>query len=198
MHYVEALIDPDRPEPAFPWEKLDPAKELIFCSLGSVAYNRYFFQSVLDASAKEPSWQVVINTGPTISAGDFERIPTGAILVNGAPQLGLLGKARAMINHGGINSVRECVYFGVPQLVFPLFFDQFGAAARVKLHGLGLTGSFASATPDQLHSWLKELLSEPGFRARSQTMAAAFQDRERERPSVAFIEGCLPTQGASR
>jgi zeaxanthin glucosyltransferase len=191
MHYVEALINPDRPEPAFPWEKLDPAKKLIFCSLGSVAYNRYFFQNVLDAIAREPSWQVVINTGPTISQGDFERVPTGAILVNGAPQLALLRKAKAMINHGGINSVRECIYYGVPQLVFPLFFDQFGAAVRVEFHGLGITGSFAAATPDQLHSWLKALLSEPGFRERSETMSTAFQDRERERPSVAFIEKCL-------
>lgn len=191
VRYVEALINLDRPEPAFPWEKLDPGKKLIFCSLGSVAYNRPFFQSVLDAVAKEPGWQLVMNVGTTIPPGDFTRVPDSAILVNGAPQLALLQRAKAMINHGGINSVRECIYFGVPQLVFPLFFDQHGAAARVEYHGLGLAGSFATAPPERLHSFLAKLLGDAGFSVRSKAMSQAFRERERERPAAAFIESYL-------
>lgn len=191
VRYAEPLINLDRPEPDFPWERLEPSKKLIYCSLGSVAYNRYFFQQVLDAVAREPEWQLVLNIGPAFSQSDFGRIPSGTILVNGAPQLALLRHADAMINHGGINSVRECIFFGVPQVVFPIFFDQRGSAARVKFHQLGVTGDFAKASPDRIHHLLQQILTDPGFRIRSRGMSAKFQDREKEQQSVAFVEGLL-------
>ena len=37
-HYVEASIDLERKEPDFPWQRLDPSKRLIFCSLGTVSH----------------------------------------------------------------------------------------------------------------------------------------------------------------
>ena len=96
-----------------------------------------------------------------------------------------------MINHGGINSVRECIYFGVPQLAFPLFFDQFGAAARVDYHGLGLVGNASTVTPAGLRDSVRQLLTDPGFRSRSQAMAAAFRESERRESAAAFIESRL-------
>jgi zeaxanthin glucosyltransferase len=189
--YAESLVNLDRPEPEFPWDQLNAAKKLVYCSLGSVAYNRFFFQNVLDAVSQEPDWQLVLNIGTAFSAADFERLPPGAILVNGAPQLGLLRRAAAMINHGGINSVRECILFGVPQVVFPIFFDQFGSAARVQFHELGVVGDFAKASIDGVHRLLSQVLNDPGFLSRSKKMSAVFQTREKEQPSVAFVESLL-------
>ena len=191
IHYIEPAVDPDRPEPPFPWERLEADKQLIFCSLGSVAYNRHFFQQVIDAVATEPGWQLALNIGPHLTPADFARIPTNAILVNGAPQLGLLRQAQVMINHGGINSVRECVYFGVPQVVFPIGFDQPGAAARVLQHGLGVLGDFRRAAPELVRALLAQVLGEAGFRHRAQAMAQAFRTRQEQQSGILLIERFL-------
>jgi zeaxanthin glucosyltransferase len=192
IHYIEAAIDPDRSEPDFPWEKLEADKKLIFCALGSIVYNQRFFQHVIDAVAKEPGWQLVMNIGPQLSRADFAGVPENAVLVNGAPQLGLLKRAQAMINHGGISSVRECIYFGVPQVVFPVGFDTPGAASRVQYHGLGLVGSFRDATAETIHSLLSQLLQDESFRSRAKAMSQIFQAREKQQLGATTIERFLP------
>lgn len=187
-HYAGPAVDLDRKEPDFPWDELDPSKRLIFCSLGSVAFNRQFFQHVIDAVAREPDWQLVVNVGPTLKRTDFARVPATTITVNGAPQLGLLERADAMINHGGAGSVRECIYFGVPQVVFPIGFDQPGAAARVRYHGLGLAGSFRDAHAEMIHTLVSRVLDEPRFKARSAAMSEVFRVHEHEQAGAAIIE----------
>lgn len=191
VFYAEAAVDTERAEAPFPWERIEPGKKLVYCSLGSVAYNQRFFQSVIDAAAAEPGWQLVANVGAALSPSDFSGVPASAILVNGAPQLGLLKRADAMVNHGGIGSVRECVYFGVPQVVFPIGFDQPGAAARVRHHGLGVVGSFREATPETVRSLLARVLNEGGFRTRSEAMSATFRSREREQAAASAVERFL-------
>ncbi len=192
IHYVGAILKLDRVEPAFPWELLDPAKKLIFCSLGSVAYSHFFFQNVVDAVSKEPSWQLVVNIGPKIKPEMLQRVPQGTILVNGAPQLAILRKAHVMINHGGINSVRECAYLGVPQLVFPLFFDQNGSAARVAYHGLGMSAQLAKAGPDQIREWIAAILSDSAMQERCHEMSKAFQRQATGAPAAKVVEQFLP------
>lgn len=191
VYYAEAAVDPEREEAPFPWERLEDDKRLILCSLGSVVYNQPFFQSVIDAVASEPSWQLVVNIGSALSPSDFSRVPDSTLLVNSVPQLGLLKRAHAMVNHGGIGSVRECIYFGVPQVVFPIGFDQPGAAARVRLHGLGVVGSFRDATPETVHTLLSRVLDDGGFKSRSEAMSQTFRAREREQAAVAAVERFL-------
>lgn len=189
--YAEAAVDTERDEAAFPWERIEPDKKLVYCSLGSVAYNQPFFQSVIDAAAAEPDWQLVANVGSALSPSDFRNVPASAVLVNGAPQLALLKRAHAMVNHGGIGSVRECVYFGVPQVVFPIGFDQPGAAARVRRHGLGVVGSFRDATPETVRTLLAQVLTDGRFKARSEAMSETFRSREREQAAAAAVERFL-------
>jgi zeaxanthin glucosyltransferase len=188
VDYAEACIDFEREEPPFPWERVDPGLKLVFCSLGSIAFSRAFFQTVIDATAREPGWQLVVNIGPRLAPSDFTDVPESAILVSGAPQLALLKRAAAMIHHGGIGSVKECAYFGVPQAVFPIGFDQPGLAARVEFHGVGAAGNLAAATPQSVHALLARLLSDEGVAARCRALSAAVRAREEAQEAAAIIE----------
>jgi zeaxanthin glucosyltransferase len=191
MHYADAAIDTERNEPDFPWDQIDPQKQLVYASLGSVAFSQPFFQHVIDAAAREPTWQLVLNVGPSLSRADFARVPASALLVNGAPQLGLLARAAVMLNHAGFGSVRECIHFGVPQVAFPIGFDQPGAAARVAYHGLGLVGSFADATADAVHALLSQVLRDDRFRTRAQAMQQIFRAHERDQTGAVLLERLL-------
>lgn len=188
IHYAEAFIEQARKEPAFPWHKIDANKTLVYCSLGSIATHRAFYQRVIHALAKEPSWQLVLNLGVSLSADDFQDVPADAILVNGAPQLALLSKAAVMLTHGGIGTVKECVYFAVPQIVFPIYFDQFGSAARVKYHGVGAAGSFTQSSADEIHALLKQTLADSKIKSRLQAMSQIFQEVEKAAVGAVFVE----------
>jgi UDP:flavonoid glycosyltransferase YjiC (YdhE family) len=118
-------------------------------------------------------------------------VPEKAILINDAPQIEILKRANAMINHGGISSVKECIYFGVPQVVFPIGFDQPGAAARVRYHGLGVVGDFRAATVEAVHSLLSQVLRDDRFRLRSQAMSQVFKAKEEQKIGAAVIERFL-------
>ena len=96
-----------------------------------------------------------------------------------------------MITHGGANSVKECIFFGVPMLVFPLSFDEPGNAARVKYHGLGLNGDFKEITSKELQVLIEEVTTNPIFGERIKVMQKSFMEIEEAKPSIQLIERFL-------
>ena len=78
-----------------------------------------------------------------------------------APQLKLLRLARLAIVHGGFNTVKECVYFGVPMVVVPWTNDQPGNAARVVFHGLGVQLDKDRVTVEALLKAFDRVLLQP-------------------------------------
>jgi len=193
IHYSQAFIELDRKEPEFPWDKINADKKLIYCSLGSLASSASFYQRVIDAVALEPGWQLVLNLGPELQDSAFHGIPNDAILVNGAPQLSLLRKAAVMINHGGIGTVKECIYFAVPQIVFPIYFDQPGSAARVQYHGIGTVGNFAHSSVADIHALIANTVRDTSIKNRTMAMSEIFQTAETGQSGAMLIERYLPS-----
>jgi zeaxanthin glucosyltransferase len=54
-----------------------------------------------------------------------------------------------VINHGGMNTIYECIMAEKPMIVFPLSLktDQNGNAARVVFHEIGVRGSHQEKHP---------------------------------------------------
>ena len=42
-----------------------------------------------------------------------------------------------MVSHGGVTGLKDSAFMGVPMLLIPIHYDEFGNAARVVYHGLG-------------------------------------------------------------
>jgi MGT family glycosyltransferase len=201
-HFVEAMVDLGRSGGDFPLERLDPGKRLIYCTLGSQSHlyprSREFFQQVIAACAQRPGWQLVLATGEHISPDGFRQAPADAVVARWAPQPALLQRAALMINHGGLGTVKECLYFGVPMLCLPFSRDQPGYAARVAYHGLGLMGDIRRSTAARLLEQIESILSDRGYAERVGAMRAVFQTREREQPGLAVISGLLRQSAPAR
>lgn len=204
--YVEASCDLERTETAaFPWERIDESKKLVYCALGSQSHWSHegadlaekqrniqkFLQAVISALSDLPDYQLAMATGIDLDAGDFHSVPPNAVLVHEAPQLAVLKKAYLAITHGGLNSVKECIFLGVPMIVFPVTREQSANAARVAFHKIGVAGNIKTATAESIRSLLVKAESDRSIREGSTAMMEAFHKAERDQGAVKLIEECL-------
>jgi MGT family glycosyltransferase len=193
-HYGESLWL-ERREPEFPWQALDPDRPLVYCALGSQIHReagaRRFFSELLAVAAHRPEWQMVITLGVRLTAADLGDVPENAVLVPFAPQLALLRRSRLAIIHGGMGTLKECMSFGVPVLVFPWLSDQPGNAARVEYHRLGRAGNFHTVTSAEILALAQHVLDDPEIPQRIAAVQRPLIELEETQPGLALVERLL-------
>lgn len=194
-YYVEAGIDPHRTEDPLPKERIEDHRPLVFCTLGSQSHqyriSKHFFQTVIEALERKPEWQLLLAIGEHMDVKDFQPTAANVTVVNWAPHAAALTKSSIMINHGGLGTVKECVYYGVPMIVFPISKDHPGNAARVHYHGLGVLGNIQRVSVEQIHSLIDKVAAEPSFKSRSRAMSSVFREAEDSGKGVEIIETIL-------
>jgi rhamnosyltransferase subunit B len=130
---------------------------LVF-SLGSAAVfdgERYFRTAIRAAGELEK--RAVILSGsdsPLLN----ENFGTGVHVVAYAPHSLLFPDAAVSIHHGGIGSVGQALMAGLPQLVTPVFSDQFDNARRIQQLGVGITLNASGWTQSSAVSRIGALL----------------------------------------
>jgi UDP:flavonoid glycosyltransferase YjiC (YdhE family) len=205
VHYVEASIDIHRKEPQFPWNQVREDKRLIYCSLGTQSHWSYpntsnesnqrirknFLQTVINTMVDKPEWQLILSIGDYRHALDFHSVPSNVLLFNSVPQIEILERASLMITTGGLNSIKECIFFGVPMIVFPSVGDQHKNAECVVYHKLGLKGDMENVSEGLIHSLIDEATSNPIYRPKIEKMKRIFRRAESGGQAVTFIESAL-------
>lgn len=195
-HYIEASLCLSRAAPTFPWYRLDEKRSLVYCALGSLLWGGKasylkFFRVVVEVARSRPDLQFVIATGNALDPDDLDAPPPNLVIVKHAPQMHLLRRADMMITHGGTNSVKECIHFGVPMIAFPLGFDQPGNVARLTYHGLGVRGDLRKASPRYLLRLIETIERGPDFRRHMQCMQAKFRAADEAALGVQVVESIL-------
>jgi UDP:flavonoid glycosyltransferase YjiC (YdhE family) len=194
--YGGPAIDMKRPEAPFPWRQIDESRALIYCALGTLPYlgidrRRAFYQAVIDSAVLgQPGLQYVIALGEGLEPDAF-RPPSNVTLVKIAPQLALLRRAAVMISHGGTNSIKESLYFGVPLAVFPAGFDHKANAERARYHGVGVVGSIASASAPRIAAMTGALLTDSQFRRNALAMRERFLQAEKTFDEAQYVRSLL-------
>jgi MGT family glycosyltransferase len=127
-----------RPEaPPFPFERLD-GRPLVLVSLGTVYGNQPRFLRMCLEELGDSQWQVVLSTGGCVPTKDLGTAPDNCTVCSGVPQIEILRRSAAFVTHGGMNSVQEALYHGVPLVLAPQAADQFWISARACELGAGL------------------------------------------------------------
>lgn len=205
QYYIEASIDFQRREPKFPWKRIREGRRLLYCSLGTQSHmsqggashesdqwmRKNLLQTVIRVMAKKTDWHVILSLGDHLRAQDFRSIPSNVVLVNHAPQLEILKMASLMITHGGLNSIKECIFFGVPMIVFPLAVDQFKNAECVTYHRLGVEADLRKVSENLIHSLIDEVGSNWIISSKMKEMKEVFRRAENEERAITIIESRL-------
>ncbi|MFJ5880379.1 nucleotide disphospho-sugar-binding domain-containing protein [Kitasatospora cineracea] len=172
-----ALVGPllaERPEPPFPWERLDPARRRVLVTMGTLSAEVAggFLDRVAAALAELPDVQAVV------AAPGEAVLPPGAIGCARVPVLELLerGAVDAVLCHGGMNTVGESLVHGRPLVLAPIRHDQPVTAGRLAALGAAVRVDFATAAPEQLRAALRAVLDDPGYRSAAELVGRQLRD----------------------
>ena len=159
--------------PAFPLEQLD-GQTVIYVSLGTlINTNVQFFKDCITAFGNNP-YAVVMAIGNRLSIDALGAIPPNFIVRNYVPQTEILKRSTLFISHGGMNSVHDALYLGVPLLVVPQQDEQTLTATRVAQFGAGL--KLSKPTPETLRHSAERILSDASFRQHADALGKTLRE----------------------
>jgi hypothetical protein len=114
---------------------------LVYVTFGSVAASRELFpdlyRAVIDALA-DLSLRILVTVGDGADPSLLDPLPAHVHVERWWPQYEIMGRASAMVGHGGFGTTLMGLATGTPMAVLPLFADQHDNARRVDALGAGI------------------------------------------------------------
>lgn len=105
-------------------------------------------------------------------------VPSNVLIWKWFPQHDILAHPNIVlfITHGGLFSLQESLYNGIPMLIIPFFNDQFKNAERSQREGYGLRRYLHEINNKTLITTIKELINNRMYRQRAQEVSEIFKD----------------------
>jgi UDP:flavonoid glycosyltransferase YjiC (YdhE family) len=158
---------------------------LIYFSLGSLGSADVPLMRRVIGGLAATRHRYIVSKGPLHDQIELAPNMVGAEFL---PQTSIIPLCDLVITHGGNNTVTECLHFGKPMILLPLFWDQYDNAQRMHELGLGIrldTYQFADA---ELAGALELLLGDAGLHNRLARAARTIQRRDGVRTAADLIE----------
>jgi len=167
-------------------------RPLVYCSLGSVRGNETFNERVLELCERRPDADFILANAGQRHAFVPSNPPANAHFFHSVPQYRVLEHADAAIVGAGIGTINECIFAGVPMVVYSDgVLDQNGNAARVAHHGLGVRGSLAADTVDDMDARLTGVLGNLTYQRNLRRMQEVYRRYDTEDRATSVIEGLI-------
>lgn len=200
VHFIEPSIRKDALLDGSSTLSLDipEGKQVIYSSLGSQAFRfktsaKRFYSTMLEVmrANEDKDWHVVLAIDSKFQIEDFGVIPGNVTMLNWAPQIEVLKISSLAITHGGLGTIKECIFFGVPMIVIPLGRDQFDNAKHIRHHKLGIEIDMDNLTANELETDIHHLLTGSTIQKSVGKMKALFREKEEAQIGAKFIEGLI-------
>jgi MGT family glycosyltransferase len=148
---------------------------VVYVSLGTLFHdNAAFYRACFDAFRGEP-YRAIISIGAAVSVDNLGAPPSNVSVHTRVPQLQVLARAAAFVTHGGMNSVSEGLWYGVPLVVIPQMSEQLIVGRRVEDLGAGLFLTNKEATADAIRASVRRVLAENTYRRAAVTIGDSFR-----------------------
>lgn len=151
---------------AIPYEQM--RRPIIYISMGSIISSKVFCRRCLRAFGGK-YMTVILSTGK-VNPESLGKLPDNFYAYSVVPQLEVLQYADLFITHGGMNSVNEAMYYGVPMLVMPIINDQPVNAAQVEKLKIGKRMRAFPSTANNLYKNSIEVLQDKQISENAQAM----------------------------
>jgi zeaxanthin glucosyltransferase len=176
----------------------DDNRKLLFASMGSqtVAYPERaekFFKIVLECIALDRmrDFSLILSVGSEENVVNLGSVPENVSVFAWVPQTEILKRADIMITHGGLGSIKECIYSAVPMVVVPMGRDQFDNADIVSSKNIGIKRELESLNKNDLADSILQITHSTGMLESVRAMSKIFHDTEKRKPEVGFIENLI-------
>jgi MGT family glycosyltransferase len=159
---------------------------LIYFSLGSLgSADVPLMRRIIDCLGETPH-RYIVSKGPLHAEIELPDNMWGAEFL---PQTSIIPLADLVVTHGGNNTTTECLHFGKPTIVLPLFWDQHDNAQRMDELGLGVRLNTYRFSDEELRGAIATLLGDDALSARLARSAAEIQAADGLRAAADLIEG---------
>jgi MGT family glycosyltransferase len=191
FRFVGPSIDATTRDGSFPFEQLRDGTK-VYISLGTITnLDVAFYKAVFSAFAEYPA-QFILSVGKNTDVAALGETPDNFIVRQYVPQLDILQRVDTFITHGGMNSIHEGLYYGVPEVVVPHQFEQMLNAKRVAQTQTGIllgdTRPYGRVTAQELQAALDEVLHTPVYRQNAQRIGETLREAGGYERAVEEIE----------
>uniref|UniRef100_A0A8D8T6A1 UDP-glucuronosyltransferase n=1 Tax=Cacopsylla melanoneura TaxID=428564 RepID=A0A8D8T6A1_9HEMI len=120
-------------------------------------------------------WKIDLTNDPVIKP---ETLPGNVFIQKWYPQADILDhpNLRLFITHGGISSLMEAIFLGVPVMGIPFFGDQYSNLMLLKNRGYALVEPIHTLSQESLLQQTQLMLNDPGFRNNAKKWSLIFND----------------------
>jgi MGT family glycosyltransferase len=161
---------------------------LIYISLGTIFNNDpQFYHICVDAFTNCP-YNVLISIGKAMDSKVFGKTPENIRIRSHVNQISVLQHAEVFVSHGGMNSVNESMYYGVPMVLFPAVQEQLVNSLRVQQLGAGKVMKRIDLTKEALHRVVTGILQNPSFKKNATEVQKSLQEAAGIKAAVKKIE----------
>jgi len=174
------------------------SRKIIYASMGSYAVTYgpacTAFFSILTSILRKgmlPDTHLVLAVGKEFDTAILEPLPPDVTVCRWISQTNLLQSTALVITHGGLGTIKESIYYGIPMIVMPMGYDQVRNAMLVEHHRLGLRRRLEEVTEESLASDIRYLLTDPHVQRQVRQMQSIFCRKEEQEEGCALIERFL-------
>lgn len=163
-------------------------RPLVYISMGTVFNKEREVVETFIRAFEGRDEAVMITTGRQFTPESFGSLPENISIHPWLPQIAVLKRAALFVSHGGLNSVHDGLYFGVPMLLCPQQEEQTMNAGRVVDLGAGLLLRKEQFNVEALRAGADRLLTDPRFRIQAEKIGKTLRTPDRLREAVDEIE----------
>lgn len=170
-------------------------KRLIYASMGSQAKEypekakRFFDQMITCMRSSDlEDFHLIMTVGSNKEKWRLDTSSNNVSIHSWVPQKGILQKCDLAIIHGGLNTIKEAIFYETPMIVFPMGRDQGDNASRIVYHEIGIEDSIDTMNTESLSKNILKVINSSTIQDNIKEMSLLFKTQNQKEDGVKFIE----------